>query len=141
MMFFECVGDKEMDESAFIDEELYGFNGDEDDPLHLSTLSPEPVPASTLKAKASRATTSSTAAVEASQIEGEIISDQGAHSHIQKSHTPQQIIDNLNERVTRSLRSAHLSYFTNTLFIALFEPQDIRHVLSNLSWVNVMHEK
>jgi hypothetical protein len=49
---FECVGNKEMEESIFIDEELYGFDGDEDDPLHPSTLSPELVPAFTLEAEA-----------------------------------------------------------------------------------------
>ena len=27
------------------------------------------------------------------------------------------------------------------LFIALFEPQDVGHALSDLSWVNVMHEE
>jgi hypothetical protein len=54
--------------------------------------------------EAHQATTYSIAAVEASQIEGEIISDQGASSHIQKAQTPQQIIGNLNERVTRSSR-------------------------------------
>jgi hypothetical protein len=43
--------------------------------------------------------------------------------------------------VTRSLRSAHLSYFTNTLFVALFEPRDVGHDLSDLSWVNVMHDE
>jgi hypothetical protein len=43
--------------------------------------------------------------------------------------------------VTRSLRSAHLSCFTNTLFVALFEPQDVRHALSDSSWVNAMHEE
>jgi putative heme degradation protein len=37
--------------------------------------------------------------------------------------------------------SAHLSYFTNTLFIALFEPQDVGHALSDSSWVNVMDEE
>jgi hypothetical protein len=37
--------------------------------------------------------------------------------------------------------SAHLSYFTNILFVALFEPRDIGHALSNSSWVNVMHEE
>jgi hypothetical protein len=41
--------------------------------------------------------------------------------------------------VTLSLRSAHLSYFSNTLFVALFEPRDVGHTLSNSSWVNVMH--
>jgi hypothetical protein len=27
------------------------------------------------------------------------------------------------------------------LFVALFEPQDVGHALSVLSWVNVMHEE
>jgi hypothetical protein len=43
--------------------------------------------------------------------------------------------------VTWSSRSAHLSYFSNTLFVALFEPRDIEHALSDLSWVNAMHEE
>jgi hypothetical protein len=119
---FECVGDKEMEESIFVDEELQSIDGDEDDPLRPSTLSPEHVPASTLEAKAPHATTSSTVVVEASQVEGEIISESGAPSHIQKAHPPQKSIGILNERLTRSSRSAHLSCFTNTLFIALFEP-------------------
>jgi hypothetical protein len=79
--------------------------------------------------------------VEASRVEGEIVSKPGAPSHIQKAHPPQQIICNLNERVTRSSRLAHLSYFSNTLFVALFEPRDIGHALSDLSWVNAMHEE
>jgi hypothetical protein len=118
----ECVGDKEIEESIFVDEGLQGVDGDKDEPLLSSTSSPEYVPASTLEAEAPQATTSSTAAVNASRVKGEIISELGAPSHIQKAHPPQQIICNLNERVPRPLRSAHLSYFTNTLFIALFEP-------------------
>jgi hypothetical protein len=78
-------------------------------------------------------TTSSTAIVEASWVEGEIIVEQGAPSHMQKAHPPQQIIGNLNERVTQSSRLAHLSCFTNTLFVALFEPQDVGHALSDSS--------
>jgi hypothetical protein len=79
--------------------------------------------------------------VEVSQVEGEIISEQGAPSHIQKAHPPQQIIGNLNERVTHSSRSAHLSYFTKMLFVAHFEPRDVRNTLPNSIWVNAMHEK
>jgi hypothetical protein len=78
----ECAGEKEMEESIFIDEELQSFNCDKDEPLLLSTLLPELVPTSTLEAKAPQAITSSTAAAEASGVEGEIISDQGAPSHI-----------------------------------------------------------
>jgi hypothetical protein len=138
---FECAGDKEMEEIIFVDEGLQSVDGDEDEPLLLSTSSPEPVPASTLEAEASQATTSSTAAVEASWVEGEIVSEPGAPSHIQKIHPPQQIIGNLNERVTHSSMSAHLSCFSNTLFVALFEPRDVGHAVSDLSWVNVMHEE
>jgi hypothetical protein len=89
-----------MEESIFVDEELRSFNHDEDEPLFLSTSSPELVPASTLEAEAPHATTSSTTVVEASRVEEEIISNQGAPSHIQKVHPSQQIIDNLNKRVT-----------------------------------------
>jgi hypothetical protein len=138
---FECAGDKEMEENIFIDERLQGIDGDEDEPLLPSTSSPKLVSASTLKTEAPRATTSSIATVEASRVEGEIISKPGAPSHIQKVHPPHQIIGNLNERVTRSSRSAHLSCFSNTLFVALFEPRDVGHDLSDLSWVNDMHEE
>jgi hypothetical protein len=77
--------------------------------------------------------------VEASRVEGKIVSELGAPSHIQKAHPPQQIIGNLNERVTCSSRSAHLSFFSNTLFVAPFEPRDVGHTLSDLSWFNAMH--
>ena len=123
-----------MEESIFVDEELQGVNGDKDEPLLSSTSSPEHVPASTLEAEAPHATTSSTAAVEVSRVKGEIVSEREAPSHIQKRHPPQQIISNLNERVTHFSTSAHLSCFSNTLFVALFEPRDVGHALSDLSW-------
>jgi hypothetical protein len=63
-----------MEESIFIDEGLQGIDTDEDEQLLPSTSSPKHVPASILQAKAHQATTSSIAAMEASQIEGEIIS-------------------------------------------------------------------
>jgi hypothetical protein len=85
----ECAGDKEMEESIFVDEGLQGINGDEDEPLLLSTSSPDPVRASTLEAEAPYATTSSTTAVEVSWVEGEIVSEPGTPSHIQKAHPPQ----------------------------------------------------
>jgi hypothetical protein len=33
------------------------------------------------------------------------------------------------------------SSFTNTLFIALFEPRKVGHALSDSSWANAMHEE
>jgi hypothetical protein len=89
---FECAGDKEMEEGIFVDQGLQGVDGDKDEPLLPSTLSPEHVPAFTLETEAPQATTSSTAVVEVSRVEGEIISKQGAPYHIQKAHPPQQII-------------------------------------------------
>jgi hypothetical protein len=71
----EFAGDKEMEETIFVDEELQGVDSDEDEPLHLFTSSPELVPASTLEAEAPQTTTSSTTAVEVLQVEGEIISE------------------------------------------------------------------
>jgi hypothetical protein len=54
---YKCVGDKEMEESIFIDDELQGFEHDKDEPLLSSTSSPKLVPASTLEAEAPQATT------------------------------------------------------------------------------------
>jgi hypothetical protein len=110
----EYAGDKKIEESIFLYEGLQGVNGDENEPLHPSTSSPEHVPASTLEAEAPQATTSSTAAAEVSRVEGEIISEAGAPSHIQKVHPTQQIIGNLNERVTRSSLSLKI---LDTLFL------------------------
>jgi hypothetical protein len=68
----ECAGDKEMEESIFVDEGLQGIDGDEDESLLPSTSSPELVPASILEAEAPQATTSSTVVVEASRVEGRL---------------------------------------------------------------------
>jgi hypothetical protein len=78
----ECAGDKEMEESIFVYEGLQGVDDDEDKPLLPSISSPESVPPSTLEAEAPQTTTSSIAAVEASRVEGEIVSELGAPSHI-----------------------------------------------------------
>jgi hypothetical protein len=86
---FECAGDKEMEESIFVDKELQSIDHDEDEPLLSSTSSLKHVSASTLEVEAPQATTSFTAVVEVSRVEREIISDQGAPSHIQKAHSSQ----------------------------------------------------
>jgi hypothetical protein len=102
---------------VFVDEGVQGVDGDEDKPLLPSTSSPELVHTSTLEAETPQATTSSTVAVKASRVEGEIVSELGAPSHIQKTHPPQQIICNLNERVTHYSRSTYLSRFPYTLLL------------------------
>jgi hypothetical protein len=67
---FKCVGDKKREENIFVDDDLYGVDGDEDEPLFPSTSSSELVPTFPLEAKTPHATTSSIAAVEASWIGG-----------------------------------------------------------------------
>jgi hypothetical protein len=86
---FKCAYDKKIEESIFVDEGLHDIDDDEDELLLPSTSSPELIPVSTLEAEAPRTTTSSTVAVEASRVEGEIISEQRAPSHVQKAHPPQ----------------------------------------------------
>jgi hypothetical protein len=138
---FECVGDKEIEESIFVDEGLQSVDGDEDEPLLSSTSSPEPVPAFTLEAEAPQATTSTTVAVEASRVEGRSSSSREPPLTFRRYIHLSKFIGNLNERVTRSSWSAHLSCFSNTLFVALFEPRDIGYALSDSSWINAMHEE
>jgi hypothetical protein len=118
---FESVGDKEIEENIFIDEELHGFKGDEDEHVTpASTSSPRFVPTSTLEAEAPQAATSSSAGVQVSGVEREINAENGAPTRIQKAHLSQQIVGNLNERVTWSLMLAYLSCFTSHyLFLCL----------------------
>jgi hypothetical protein len=88
---FECACVMEMKERILVDEGLHGDDGDEDGPLLPSTSSSEHVPASTLEAEAPQATTSSTAAVEASRVEGRLSSSRmlpltfRRHIHLNKS--------------------------------------------------------
>jgi hypothetical protein len=51
---FECAADKEMEESIFVNEELQGFDSDEDEQLRPSTSSPELVPIIPQKVKRRR---------------------------------------------------------------------------------------
>jgi hypothetical protein len=49
---FECAGDKKMEESIFVDEELQGVDSDKDESLLPFTSSSEPVLSFTLEAEA-----------------------------------------------------------------------------------------
>jgi hypothetical protein len=85
---FECAGDKEIEERIFVDEDLQGIDGDEDELLLSSISSPELVPASTHEAEAPQATTASTAAVEASRIErGDRLRAGSSLSHLEGTST------------------------------------------------------
>jgi hypothetical protein len=57
---FESAGDKEMEESIFVDEDLQGFEGDEDEHITpVSTSSSGLAPSYTLEADAPQGATSS----------------------------------------------------------------------------------
>jgi hypothetical protein len=73
---FESAGDKETEESIFVNEELQSFESDEDEHIaHVSTSSPGHVPASTLETEVPQAATSSSAGVHVSRIKREINSE------------------------------------------------------------------
>ena len=71
--------------------------------------------------------------------EGEFQSRREAPHYVQKDHPPEHMIGNLEESVRRS-RLAHLTCFTNSTLVVSFEPKDVGYALSDMSWVNAMHE-
>jgi hypothetical protein len=73
-------------------------------------------------------------------IEGEATSSREAPRHIQRRHPPQTMIGNIDQRVMWS-RSYEILHFAHSAFIASFEPHDVGHALSDLNWVNTMHEE
>ena len=61
-------------------------------------------------------------------VEEEATSTREAPRHIQRRHPPQQMLGDLNERVTRS-KVTSIAGFAHSAFVASFEPKDIGHVL------------
>ena len=62
-------------------------------------------------------------------VEEETTSTREASRHIQRRHPPQQMVGDLNERVTRS-KVTSIAGFAHLAFVASFEPKDIGHSLS-----------
>ena len=139
---FECAGDDELGESIFEEEKDGDDDDDEDDEVaparchapHASTSTmtfydgPSPTPTTTREDR-----------VDAT-VEGEVISRREPPRHIQRIHPSSEIIGDMNERTTRS-RSQTISHFAHSAFVATFEPKDVRHALSDSSWVDAMHEE
>ena len=73
-------------------------------------------------------------------IEEEAISTREAPRHIQRRHPPQQMLDDLNERVTRS-KVTSIAGFAHSVFVGSFEPKDIGHAVSDSNWVNAIYEE
>jgi hypothetical protein len=132
--FFEPTGPDQMGQTIFVEEEH--DNADWGDPKSTPPTLVEP--ASITSADKTDPTSSSTwgllelasteiGGVEAT-IEGEATSSREAPQHIQHRHSPEQMIRELHERVTRS-RSQQISHFTHSGFVATFEPRDVGYAL------------
>jgi hypothetical protein len=73
-------------------------------------------------------------------VEGEVASRREPPQQVQVDHPASRIISDMNGRTTRS-RVRNNSHFVYAAFVATFEPKDIRHALSDHSWVHSMHEE
>ena len=73
-------------------------------------------------------------------VEEEASSTREAPRHIQRRHQPQQMLGDLNKRVTRS-KVTSITGFAHSAFVASFEPRDIGHTLSDSNLVNAKHEE
>lgn len=125
-----------MTESIFVEEEEDDFDTAPPPVADAPIQAPEPATTASPPIEAPTAVSSSAVPAEVE----EMLSPPGAPLHIEKQHPPDQMIGNLNERVTRS-RYHDPSLFSHSTFVASFEPRDISHALSNSSWVNAMHEE
>ena len=73
-------------------------------------------------------------------VEEEATTTREAPGHIQRRHPPQQMLGDLNERVTRS-KVTSIAGIAHSAFVDSFEPKDVGHALSDSDWVNAMHDE
>jgi hypothetical protein len=148
---FECAGDQEISESIFVEENEEDADWGDAKPTSSATLvksatttlvhGPDPSSSTTWGPNEPPPQPRPAAPEEALAIvEGEATSLREAPWHIQRRHLPQTMIDDISQRVTRS-RSYEISHFAHSAFVANFEPQNVRHTLSDPDWVNAMHEE
>jgi hypothetical protein len=138
---FECVGDEEVCEKIFEDEEDDAREEDGDDgeapATHVRSTS-----TTTTTMQDGPSPTSTT--IQQNQVEavaeGEVVSRREVPRRVQVDHPPSRIIRDINECTTRS-RSRNISHFAHSAFVATFELKDIGHALSDPNWVNAMHEE
>jgi hypothetical protein len=137
-LVFECAGDDELGEEIFQEEE-HELGDDEDGcgvppAEHVATTStivvddPSPTPTTTNQDQGE------------GDVEGEVASRREPTRRVQVDHPVSRIIGEMNERTTRS-RVWINSHFAHAAFVAIFEPKDIGHALSDHNWVNSMREE
>jgi hypothetical protein len=138
---FECVGDDEVGKKILEDEEDDAGEDDGDDGEAPATRVPS---TSTTTTTVQDGPSPTPPMIQQDQVEavaeGEVASRREAPRRVQVDHPPSVIIGDINERTTRS-RSINASHFAHSAFVATFKLKDIGHALSDLNWVNAMHEE
>ncbi|WVZ80818.1 hypothetical protein U9M48_028266 [Paspalum notatum var. saurae] len=71
---------------------------------------------------------------------GEVTSEIIPSRQVQQDHPLHKMIGEIHQRVTCST-VASLVFFSHSAYVAIFEPQDVSHALSDPNWVNAMHEE
>jgi hypothetical protein len=137
-LIFKCVGDDELGEEIFQEEE-HEHGDDEEGGVvppakHVPTTStmiedgPSPTPTMTNPVQGEAA------------VEGGGSIKARTSRQVQVDHPASRIIGDMNERTTL-LRVRNNSHFACAAFVATFEPKDIGHTLSDHNCINSMHEE
>jgi hypothetical protein len=137
-LVFECVGDDELGEEIFQEEE--NEHGDDEDGGVVPRAEHVPTTSTTVMDGPSPTPTTTNQDRGEAVVEGEVASRREPPRRVQVDHPASRIISDLNERTTRS-RVRNNSYFAHVVFVATFEHKDIGHALSDHNWVNSMHEE
>jgi hypothetical protein len=137
-LVFECVGDNELGEEIFQEEEHE--HGDDEDGGVVPAAEHVHTTSTTVVDGASPTPTTTTQVQGEAAVEGEVASRRETPRRVQVDHPASRIIGDMNERTTQS-RVRNNSHFTHAAFVATFEPKDIDHALSDHNWVNSMHEE
>jgi hypothetical protein len=132
-LVFEPAGPDQMVQAMFVEEDHDNADWGDPEPTPLATLVE---PASTTLADRPDPTSSTTwgplepvlaktGGVEAA-VDGEATYSRTAPHHVQRDHPPQQMIGEIDERITRSTYQ-QMSHFAHSAFVASFEPRDVGH--------------
>jgi hypothetical protein len=135
-LVFECAGDDEFGEEIFQDKEHE--HGDDEDGGVVPAAEHVPTTSTTIKDGPSPTPTKTNPIQGEAAVEGEVASRREPPREVQVDHPALRIIGDMNERTTRS-RVRNNSHFSHAAFVAIFEPKDIGHTLSDHNWVNSMH--
>ncbi|WVZ96872.1 LOW QUALITY PROTEIN: hypothetical protein U9M48_042455 [Paspalum notatum var. saurae] len=144
---FEISGDDEEGTPIFEDKEGVVDVGDAGAPALAAAPAPAPSTTSSDDEGGPLPTASSSLPRQQAQAEvgpaedaGEVTSEIVPSRQVQRDHPPHRMIGDIHQRVTRSSVTS-LAFFSHSAYVSSFEPRDVSHALSDLNWVNAMHEE